>query len=263
MWQSLAHHFFENRLPLITIEWSSRLTASAGLFVSQIGPRSWWASREYRQGAARVIRLSAPLLRDQPEEEIRRTLAHEMIHQWQFDIRRHRPSHGTEFREMMHRMNAAGLGVTVCHQLTVAVQRHHRYAWHCLQCGMAYHRQRRTIIPARHICSRCRGKLVEVELHNTQKSYEESMDRQGVNRGAHRTKDEPAGQMLCVNGIRDGEALSAKGVFTPDDFCEEFVGEFGGSAMAPPTNDESIDHNGTYDEQETCCDVVHKGSVEE
>lgn len=169
MWQTLAHHFFENRLPRISIEWSTRLTASAGLFVSQIGPRSWWASREYRQGAARVIRLSAPLLCDQPEEELRRTLAHEMIHQWQFDIRRHRPSHGAEFREMMHRMNVAGLGVTVRHQLNVAVQSHNRYAWQCVQCGMAYHRQRRTIIPTRHICSRCRGKLEEVVLQHIQK----------------------------------------------------------------------------------------------
>jgi len=164
MWQSLAHRFFENRLPRITIEWSTRLTASAGMFVSQVGPRSLWVSRDYRQGAARVIRLSAPLLRNQPEEELLRTLAHEMIHQWQFDIRKHRPSHGAEFREMMHRMNVEGLGITVCHRLETAVKPWNRYAWQCLQCGMAYHRQRRTIIPTRHICSRCRGKLVEVFL---------------------------------------------------------------------------------------------------
>ena len=164
MWQSLAHRFFENRLPLITIEWSNRLTASAGLFVSQVGPRSVWMPPDYRQGAARLIRLSAPLLRNQPEEELWRTLAHEMIHQWQFDIRKHRPSHGAEFREMMHRMNKEGLGISVCHRLDTAVKSQNHYAWQCLQCGMAYHRQRRTIIPTRHICSRCRGKLVEVEL---------------------------------------------------------------------------------------------------
>ncbi|MDR4483299.1 MAG: SprT-like domain-containing protein [Nitrospirales bacterium] len=245
MWQSLARQFFENRLPLITIEWSTRLTASAGLFVSQIGPRSRWASREYRQGAARVIRLSAPLLRDQPEEELRRTLAHEMIHQWQFDIRKHRPSHGAEFREMMHRMNAAGLGVTVRHQLNVAVHGHHRYTWQCLQCGMAYHRQRRTIIPTRHICSRCRGKLVEVKLGHTQKTHEESLDGKGVNRGAPQGEGESAGQMLCAGEMRDDRALSTKSVFTLDDFREEFVREFGGPAMAPPTNGNRIDHNGT------------------
>jgi predicted SprT family Zn-dependent metalloprotease len=172
LWQRLAHRFFENRLPLITIEWSARLTSSAGLFVSEVGPRSLWVSRDYRQGAARVIRLSAPLLRDQPNKELVRTLAHEMIHQWQFDIRKHRPSHGAEFREMMHRMNLEGLGITVRHRLETAVNLRIRFAWQCLQCGMAYHRQRRTIIPTRHICSRCRGKLVEVKL--PPESYQET-----------------------------------------------------------------------------------------
>jgi predicted SprT family Zn-dependent metalloprotease len=164
MWQSLADRFFENRLPLITIEWSHRLTSSAGMFVSQVGPRSVWVSRDYRHGAARVIRLSAPLLRDQPEEELWRTLAHEMIHQWQFDIRKHRPSHGVEFREMMDRMNDEGLGITVCHRLETGVKSQLRYIWQCLQCKMAYHRHRRSIIPARHMCGRCRGRLVEIAL---------------------------------------------------------------------------------------------------
>jgi len=195
MWQSLAHRFFENRLPPITIEWSKRLTSSAGMFVSQVGPRSPWVSRDYRQGAARVIRLSAPLLRHQPEEELRRTLAHEMIHQWQFDIRKHRPSHGAEFREMMHRMNAEGLGVSVRHQLETAVQLRIRFAWQCLQCGMAYHRQRRTIIPSRHICSRCRGKLVEVEWQQAWKLDEESRDEKHLNQGACLHEHESAENM--------------------------------------------------------------------
>jgi predicted SprT family Zn-dependent metalloprotease len=69
-----------------------------------------------------------------------------------------------EFREMMHRMNLEGLGITVCHRLDTAVKLRIRFVWRCLQCGMAYHRQRRTIIPTRHICSRCRGKLVEVHF---------------------------------------------------------------------------------------------------
>ena len=164
MWQDLACRFFENRLPAITIEWSTRLTASAGLFVSQVGPRSLWLSTAYRHGEARVIRLSVPLLRGQPEAELLGTLAHEMIHQWEFDIRKRRPSHGTTFREKMDEMNRAGLGVTIRHQLNETVEALNRYAWQCIRCGMAYHRQRRTIVPARHLCSRCRGALVEVAL---------------------------------------------------------------------------------------------------
>ena len=168
MWQRLAAWFFENRLPAITIEWSSRLTASSGLFVSQVGPRSRWVSSSYRHGDARVIRLSSALLRGEPEDELQRTLAHEMIHQWEFDIRKRRPSHGPIFREMMDRMNAEGLGITIRHQLNANVQAWNRYAWQCMNCGMAYHRQRRTIVPSRHLCSRCRGLLEEVPVEQSQ-----------------------------------------------------------------------------------------------
>ncbi len=167
MWQDLACRFFENKLPAITIEWSSRLTASAGLFVSEVGPRSRWVSIAYRHGAARVIRLSAPLLCGQPESELLGTLAHEMIHQWEFDIRKRRPSHGLAFREKMDEMNRAGLGITIRHQLNETVEALNRYAWQCIRCGMEYHRQRRTIVPARHLCSRCRGALVEVALESS------------------------------------------------------------------------------------------------
>ncbi len=171
MWQHLASRFFENRLPAITIEWSSRLTASTGLFVSQVGPRSRWVSPAYRHGEGRVIRLSAPLLRGQPEAELERTLAHEMIHQWEFDIRKRRPSHGPTFREMMDRMNAEGLGIAIRHQLNENVVAWNRYAWQCMNCGMAYHRQRRTIFPSRHLCSRCRGPLEEVTVEQSQISH--------------------------------------------------------------------------------------------
>ena len=58
-------------------------------------------------------------------------------------------------------------------------------------------------------------------------------------------------------------SLSAKGVFSPDDFRQEFIGEFGGPAMSPPADGEGIDHNGAQGEQETCRDVVHRGSLEE
>ncbi len=168
MWHDLAVRFFENRLPSITIEWSARLTASAGLFVSQVGPRSRWVSASYRHGDARVIRLSSALLCGEPEDELQRTLAHEMIHQWEFDIRKRRPSHGLIFREMMDRMNAEGLGIAIRHQLNANVQAWNRYAWQCVHCGMAYHRQRRTIVPSRHLCGRCRGPLAEVSVEQSQ-----------------------------------------------------------------------------------------------
>ena len=178
MWKDLSRRYFGNRLPAISIEWSSRLTASTGMFVSEVGPRSRWVSPEYRHGSARVIRLSSLLLRHQSEAEIFRTLAHEMIHQWEFDIRKRHPSHGPEFRIMMDRMNQDGLGISVRHQLDEVVGAWNRYAWQCVRCGFAYHRQRRTIVPSRHICSECGGTLVERELENlqvlTQKKYRET-----------------------------------------------------------------------------------------
>ena len=196
MWQELACRFFENRLPTIRIEWSTRLTASAGLFVSQVGPRSRWVSSAYRHGAARVIRLSVPLLRGEPEAELRGTLAHEMIHQWEFDIRKRRPSHGPTFREMMDRMNEAGLGITIRHQLNKTVDALNRYAWECVRCGMAYHRQRRTIMPARHLCSRCRGRLVEVPLIQSDKAPQEILVAPNIADACHEPRQL---QQLCFH----------------------------------------------------------------
>ena len=67
----------------------------------------------------------------------------------------------------MDRMYEVGLSITIRHQLDENVARWNRYAWQCIRCGMAYHRQRRTIVPSRHLCSRCRGGLVEVTLEQS------------------------------------------------------------------------------------------------
>lgn len=121
---------------------------------------------EVRHGAPRVIRLSAPLLRVQPMEEVVRTLAHEMIHQWQFDVRRCRPTHGPDFLAKMHQMNHDGLGVSLYHHLDEAVQSWNRYAWQCVECGFEYQRQRRTISTSRHRCAQCGGKLKETNVRS-------------------------------------------------------------------------------------------------
>jgi predicted SprT family Zn-dependent metalloprotease len=164
MWQVLNAQYFDGRLPAIDIQWSSRLTSSVGMFVSQTGPRSRFVSYEERHGSARKIRLSLPLLADMPHSEIRGTLAHEMIHQWQYDIRKRRPSHGADFSHMKDLMNGDGLGITVCHSLIQEVEAFTRYEWRCQSCGKGYRRQRRTIFPARHRCSECLGSLKEVVL---------------------------------------------------------------------------------------------------
>ena len=113
----------------------------------------------------RLIRLSVPLLQDdsqRAEQELIGTLAHEMIHQWQFDLLKRRPNHGPDFCRKMEEMNRDGLGITIRHGFTEAVQAFVRYAWRCQQCGKVYERQRRTIRPGRHHCGACLGALREV-----------------------------------------------------------------------------------------------------
>ena len=159
-WSRFNLRYFRNALPPIRIEWSARLTASAGMFVSCVGPRAALAAPP--TGERRMIRLSLPLLGGQLEPEILSTLAHEMIHQWQFDHLKRRPNHGPDFRRIMLVMNQDGLGITIRHDLDEAVQSFMRYFWRCTQCGRDYHRQRRTIRPRVHRCGQCRGPLREI-----------------------------------------------------------------------------------------------------
>jgi predicted SprT family Zn-dependent metalloprotease len=97
------------------------------------------------------------------KQEIVSTLAHEMIHQWQYDILKRRPNHGANFLRKMTEMNRDGaLAITIYHSLQKEVLALARFAWRCQQCGRVYRRQRRTIQPRRHHCGICRGLLQEL-----------------------------------------------------------------------------------------------------
>jgi predicted SprT family Zn-dependent metalloprotease len=168
-WAELNRRYFRNALSPIPIVWSSRLTASMGLFYSRVGPRTSVNTEHRTDFDRRVIRLSLPLFRQlhkqhlHGNEELIGTLAHEMIHQWQYDVLKRRPNHGADFRRMMRRMNEGGLRITVYHSLHQEVDAFARYVWRCQQCGYLYRRQRRTIQPRRHECGACRGSLREVK----------------------------------------------------------------------------------------------------
>ncbi len=162
IWQELNDSYFRKRLPAIEIQWSTRLRASAGLFLSQTGPRTARVAPEERHGKGRIIRLSIPLLCGRSFEEIRGVLAHEMIHQWQFDVKKCRPSHGREFRRIMALMNADGLGVAIYHTLGGNAEPLAKFTWRCARCGHSYHRQRNTLSTKRHRCGLCRGPLQEI-----------------------------------------------------------------------------------------------------
>jgi predicted SprT family Zn-dependent metalloprotease len=169
IWHDLNGQYFGGILPPIALVWSRRLTSSVGLFVSRQGPRPRPDRDGLRPPTSREIRLSLPLLQqvarrsEYGEQEIMSTLAHEMIHQWQYDILKRRPNHGTSFLGKMTEMNRDGtLAVTIYHSLQKEVLALTQFAWRCRQCGRVYRRQRRTIQPRRHHCGICRGLLQEL-----------------------------------------------------------------------------------------------------
>jgi predicted SprT family Zn-dependent metalloprotease len=169
LWSDLNRRYFDGTLPPIALVWSKRLTASVGMFVTRAGPRSSWSDNTMPAESKREIRLSLPLLipllsrTSFESNELISTLAHEMIHQWQYDILKRRPNHGPDFLRKMREMNRDGaLAVSVYHALKKEVLDLARFAWRCRRCGRIYRRQRRTIEPRRHHCGSCRGSLHEV-----------------------------------------------------------------------------------------------------
>lgn len=166
-WQHLNARYFASSLRPIEILWSQRLTASVGMFTCREGPKSFYPFT--KTNSHREIRLSLPLLEQlsartpYAEQELLNTLAHEMIHQWQFDVLKQRPDHGLEFLRKMTQMNRSGeVAVTTYHALEQEVNALSKFAWRCQDCGRLYRRHRRTIQPKRHHCGVCRGPLQEL-----------------------------------------------------------------------------------------------------
>jgi len=185
-WRDLNTRYFAGLLPPISIVWSRRLTSSIGMFASRCGPRAPQLATTGR--SRREIRLSLPLLArlaertPYAEQEFLNTLAHEMIHQWQFDVLNRRPNHGLDFLRKMTEMNRSGeVAITTYHSLQKEVLALSRFAWRCTGCGRVYRRQRRTIEPSQHHCGACRGPLQELI------SVTQSSPNQPVCRAAHQT----------------------------------------------------------------------------
>lgn len=166
-WQQLNTRYFSGTLPPITIRWSRRLTSSVGMFACRGGART--PQRIALGQHFREIRLSLPLFErlagrtHYAEQELLNTLAHEMIHQWQFDVLHRRPDHGLEFSKKMTEINRSGeVAITTYHSLEADVLALSRFAWRCKDCGHIYRRQRKTIHPKRHHCGACQGSLQEL-----------------------------------------------------------------------------------------------------
>ncbi len=166
-WQHLNARYFACSLRPIEVVWSQRLTASVGMFACRQGPRTF--SSLAMTNRHREIRLSLPLFEQlaagtpYAEQELLNTLAHEMIHQWQFDVLKHRPDHGLEFLRKMTQINRSGeVAVTTYHSLEKEVIALSKFTWRCRDCGRLYRRHRRTIQPKHHHCGSCRGPLQEL-----------------------------------------------------------------------------------------------------
>lgn len=166
-WQHLNARYFAGSLRPIEIVWSQRLTASVGMFACRQGPKTF--SPLVMTNRHREIRLSLPLFEQlaagtpYAEQELLNTLAHEMVHQWQFDVLKRRPDHGLEFLRKMTQINRTGeVAITTYHSLEKEVIALSKFTWRCQDCGRLYRRHRRTIQPKRHHCGACRGQLQEV-----------------------------------------------------------------------------------------------------
>ena len=141
--QALYEHYrktyFDDRVPpasVVRIEWSARLTASAGL----CKPRQ------------RIIRLSTHYHEKHPGE-VGMTLLHEMIHLLV-------PGHGPAFRQWMAEIRRRG-GHVARYASERATPREVRWVYTC-RCGQVYPRARRLPHGGQsYRCGRCRGRLTE------------------------------------------------------------------------------------------------------
>lgn len=139
LYEQYRRAYFDGQLPPATevqIEWSGRLTSSAGL----CHPRR------------RLIRLSTHYHQSHPDE-VGRTLLHEMIHLLV-------PGHGPAFTRWLEEIRAKG-GDVARHATDRATPRVIRWIYTC-RCGQTYPRARRLARGGRdHRCGRCHGTLSE------------------------------------------------------------------------------------------------------
>eukprot|EP00026_Physarum_polycephalum_P009509 Phypoly_transcript_09634.p1 GENE.Phypoly_transcript_09634~~Phypoly_transcript_09634.p1 ORF type:complete len:409 (+),score=78.04 Phypoly_transcript_09634:128-1354(+) len=114
--------YFKASLASVFVEWSKRMTLCAGVCVYQ------------GKGGMCAIRLSEPLLKFRPRDDMVNTLLHEMIHAYLFvtaDNRDH-DAHGEQFQKLMKDINArAGTRITIYHNFTDEVDFYRTHWWQC------------------------------------------------------------------------------------------------------------------------------------
>lgn len=119
LFQEYDKKYFWSTLGSCIIEWSKRMTICAGIFY-------------LREGG--IIRLSEPLLKYRPRNDLVQTLLHEMIHAYLYLTRnfKDRGEHGDEFKSHMDRINRlAGTHITVYHSFHDEVNHARQHVWRC------------------------------------------------------------------------------------------------------------------------------------
>ncbi|KAM0683482.1 hypothetical protein MDAP_001050 [Mitosporidium daphniae] len=114
--------YFEGKLSSVTVKWSSKMTLCAGLCCY------------HRRTGSCTIKLSEPILKFRPVEDLKDTLLHEMIHAYLFVSARStdRDGHGPDFQALMRAINvAANSNITVYHSFHGEVNYYKRHIWRC------------------------------------------------------------------------------------------------------------------------------------
>ncbi len=138
-----SREYFQNSLPSstdVTIEYSSRLNASAGVCYPQ----------------KRLIRLSTHYHSKYPKE-VPITLLHEMIHLLV-------PNHGSQFKVWIERIKQMGGNVEL-RSKERATQAAYRWKYTCKSCNRIYLKKRRLASNSfLYRCGICSGNLEELRL---------------------------------------------------------------------------------------------------
>lgn len=149
---------FDGALPAdLSLVWNPRLTATAGQVVDDGSMNHLKASREQRIPVR--LELSSKVI--DTEARLRTTLSHEMCHVAAWVVSKEwREHHGAVFWAWARRFEkqVAGIKITTCHNFDV----HAPFRWQCsnYSCGKLYMRHKRSIDTAKHVCSRCSGRLL-------------------------------------------------------------------------------------------------------
>ncbi|KAL8862574.1 MAG: hypothetical protein Q9178_001072 [Gyalolechia marmorata] len=150
----------------VRLVWSKKLQSTAGRAIWRReairtnAEEGQVSATKYRHHAS--IELAEKVIDD--EDRLINVVAHEYCHLLNFMISNIKDSpHGKEFKIWAKKCTAAfahrGVNVTTTHVYEIS----YKYIWACSKCGVEYKRHSKSIDPARHLCGKCREKLIQVK----------------------------------------------------------------------------------------------------